>query len=610
VLDIIKNQIPLLASLKGYSGAHFKGDLTAGFTTAVMLVPQGMAYAMLAGLPPIVGLYASTVPLVVYALLGHSRQLAVGPVAMVSLMVAAAVGGMAEQGTPAYLGYAILLAAMVGVFQLVMGVARMGILTNFLSHPVVSGFTSAAALIIGFSQLKHLLGLQIPRSHQVHAILHGAASRLGEVEPVTLLIGGASIATLILLKRWKPTFPAALVVVALSTLAVWALRLDLRGVAIVGTVPDGFPRPTLPGLDLAAIRELLPIAVAISLVGFMESISVARAVARRHRYDVDANRELVGLGAANIASALFGGYPVTGGFSRTAVNDQAGARTGLASIITAAVIAVILLLLTPLFYYLPKAVLAAIIMVAVFGLVDLHEVRHLWRVKRGDLVLLLVTFAATLTLGIEEGIMVGVGTSLAAVIFRTTRPHAALLGRVPGTHVYRSLERFPEAETIPGVIVIRIDAQFYFGNVTFLKESIKKLENGCEFSLRAIVINASSINQLDSSADAALREIALDLRERGVELYMAEVRGPVREVMRRSGFEALLGEDHFFMTVRRAVERAQLADDAGPRPDGSAAAPSLDDVYRPVAQPQAELKHGRVRDLLNAPRLAETPLKQ
>ena len=547
---------PLIETLRHHRRADFRGDFVAGLTVAVMLIPQGMAYAMLAGLPPIVGLYASTVPLAIYALVGTSRQLAVGPVAMVSLMVAQAVGPLAEAGTAAYVGYALLLAGLVGGIQLVMGVARLGFLVNFLSHPVVSGFTSAAALIIGLSQLKHLLGVDIARSHHVHAILLEAARRLGDLHGMTVLIGAGSVALLLGLKRWSPRFPAALAVVGLGTVAVAFLGLDQRGVAIVGDVPAGLPGFVLPSFNLEALRQLAPVAAAISLVGFMESISVAKAFARKNGYEIDANRELVGLGLANLFGGVLQAYPVTGGFSRTAVNGQAGARSGLASLLTAAIIALTLMFLTPLFHFLPKAVLAAIIMVAVFGLVDIGEVRHLYRVKRGDLALLVITFVSTLVLGIEMGILAGVGASLFAVILRTTRPHTAILGRVPGTHVYRNVKRHPEAETFEGVVVTRIDAQFYFANVTFLRETLKRLVDEGGSSIHAIVVNAATINQLDSSADAALHELVTELRGRGVELYFANVRGPVQDVMERSGFIERVGASHFQLSVTRAVREA------------------------------------------------------
>lgn len=545
--------LPLPAWLRDYQRADLRGDLIAGLTTSVMLIPQGMAYAMLAGLPPIVGLYASIAPLVLYALFGSSRQLAVGPVAMVSLLVAAGVGAIAEQGTEAYLAYAVLLALMVGAIQLGMGLLRAGFLVNFMSHPVISGFTSAAALIIGLSQLKHLLGLDLPRSHHIHTVLLGAAERLGEVHLATLLLGAGAIAALLLLKRWRPTFPGALLVVVAGTLAVVGLDLSSGGVAIVGEVPGGLPDLGLPPLEFDSITSLLPTALTIALVGFMESVSVAKAFARRNRYEIDPNRELIGLGVANLGGALTGGYPVTGGFSRTAVNAAAGARTGLAALVTAGMITLTLLFLTPLFTFLPKAALAAIIMTAVFGLVDLREVAHLWKVKRSDLALLVLTFVATLSLGIEEGILTGVVASLLWFVVRTTRPHTAVLGRLPGSEVYRNLENFPEATARPGVLAVRVDAQFYFGNVTFLKDELRRLEEAAATTLCAVVVDASSINNLDSSADAALHEIAEGYEERGVQLHFATVKGPVREVMARSGFTARLGDDHFHEDLAAAM---------------------------------------------------------
>lgn len=549
----IKKAVPAVGWIKNYKKDNLKGDLSAGLTVGVMLVPQGMAYAMLAGLPPIIGLYASIIPVIVYALLGTSNQLAVGPVAIVSLMTAAGVGTLANGSVEAYIAYAVLLSLMVGGMQLVMGVGRFGFLVNFLSHPVISGFTSAAALIIGFSQLKHLLGVEIPRSHHIHEILINAYNQIASVELATLTIGVASVALLMWLKKVKPMFPAALLVVALSTLVVWFFGLNESGVKIVGEVPAGLPSMSLPALDWNAMSQLLPTAIAISMVGFMESISVAKAFARRNRYDVNPNQELIALGAANIAGSLFKGYPVTGGFSRTAVNGQAGAKTPLASLITAALIAVVLLFLTPLFYFLPKAVLAAIIMTAVFGLVDIKELKHLYQVKRSDLALLLLTFFATLSLGIEKGILLGVGASLLWVIIRSTRPHVAVLGLMPDENSYRNVERHPEAKTHDGILILRIDAQFYFGNAAFLKETVKKHVANFGMPLKAIVIEAASINQLDASADAVLHELVDELNAQGIALYFANVKGPVMDVMRRSSLDEKLGENHYFSGLATAV---------------------------------------------------------
>jgi len=547
---------PASAWLRRYDRETLRADALAGLTTAVMLVPQAMAYAMLAGLPPITGLYASVVPLVVYGLLGTSRQLAVGPVAMVSLLTLTGVGAVAEPGSTEFVAYAVVLAVMVGVLQLAMGFLRAGFLVNFLSHPVIAGFTSAAALIIGLSQLGHLLGVDLARSRFVHEIIADAFARVGDASAATLSIGAVSIALLIGLKRYAPRFPRALVVVGGATVLVVALGLEAGGVAVVGAVPAGLPMPAIPTLELSALQSLLPTAIVIALVGFMESISVAKGFARKHHYKLDANQELRALGLANIAGSVFGAYPVTGGFSRTAVNAQAGARTGMASIFTAAVVALTLLLLTPLFYFLPKSALAAIIMTAVFGLVDVSEARHLWRVKRGDLALMATTFLATLALGIEEGILVGVGASLLVFVVRSTRPHLAVLGRIPWSELYRNVERFPEARTVPGVLTVRIDSQLYFGNVDFLEKALARLERARPEPLKAVVVDASGMNQVDSSAESALRGIADGYARRGIAFYVAQAKGPVRDVLSRSGLDRHLGSDAFADTVHEAVRKA------------------------------------------------------
>ena len=549
--------IPALSWMSNYKREDLKGDISAGITVGVVLVPQGMAYAMLAGLPPIIGLYASVIPVLVYALLGTSNQLAVGPVAIVSLMTAAGVGTLANGSVEAYIAYAVLLSLMVGGMQLFMGLGRFGFLVNFLSHPVISGFTSAAALIIGFSQLKHLLGVDIARSHHIHEILYNAWLQITDVHITTLAIGMTSVVILLALKKIKPMFPAALLVVVLSTLVVWAMGLDQAGVKIVGDVPAGLPSFSFPTWDIEAMSALLPTAIAISMVGFMESISVAKAFARRNRYDVSPNKELIALGAANIAGSLFKGYPVTGGFSRTAVNGQAGAKTPLASIITALLIAIVLLFLTPLFYFLPNAVLAAIIMTAVFGLVDIKEVKHLNQVKRSDLIMLVITFFATLTLGIELGILTGVAVSLLWFVVKTTRPHVAVLGQIPETDTFKNLERFPEGKSLDGVLILRVDAQFYFGNASFLKELLKRQIANAETKLNAIIIEAASINQLDASADAILHELLEELSASNIQLYFANVKGPVMDVMQRSGFDKKLGNDHYFLNLKDAVNNAK-----------------------------------------------------
>jgi SulP family sulfate permease len=513
-----------------------------------------MAYALLAGLPAYVGLYASIVPLVIYAVFGTSRQLAVGPVAMVSLLVAAGVGEITSAGTDRYVELSILLAFMVGVIQTAMGGLKLGFLVNFLSHPVVSGFTSAAALIIGCSQISNLTGVSLERSHHVHTILFQAAEKFSAWDVPTLVIGFGSIGVLHAIKRWAPRIPGALLVVVISTLSVWFFELNVE---VVGVVPAGLPDIWEPSLEWADISALMAIAMTISFVGFMESVSVAKAFAARNGYDIDADRELIGLGLSNVFGAFCMAYPVTGGFSRSAVNAQAGAQTGIAGIITAGLVALSLLFLTPLFFYLPKAVLAAIIMTAVFGLIDVREVQHLWVVKRGDLAMLILTFGATLSFGIKIGILSGVSASMFMLVFRATRPHTVILGQLPGTTTYRNIVNFPEATVTEGIVAIRIDANFFYGNVMHLKETLIDVVETADVPVKSIVIDATSVNQLDSSADSALHELHERFQRVGVEVFFAGTKGPVREVWERSGFRQLVGEDHFFIEVHDAMEAAK-----------------------------------------------------
>jgi SulP family sulfate permease len=559
-MNRLRSFIPLLDQLATYDRDKLHGDLSAGLTVGVMLIPQGMAYALIAGLPPIYGLYAALVPLIGYALFGTSRQLAVGPVAMVSLLVAASVGPLAGGDMERYIALAIMISVMVGLFQFILGVARFGFLVNFLSHPVLSGFTSAAALIIGLSQLKHLLGVDIPRSNYVHDILIEAYQQLGAIDPTTLVLGLGSIALLVGLRRWKKAFPGALVAVALTTAVVWALGLDESGVAIVGDVPRGLPGFFMPSFELDTLQSLIPATLTIALVGFMESIAVAKVYASRHRYEVDANQELIGLGLANVFGALFQAYPTTGGFSRTAVNDQAGAQTNLAGVFSAVVIALTLLLLTPLFYYMPNAVLAAIVMVAVFGLIDIQEARYLWKVDRTDFALMMLTAAATLILGIEEGILVGVIVSLIVIIHEISQPHTAIEGRLPGTETYRNLKRNPEALTRASVVVVRMDASLSFANASTFRDLIMELDIK-DPELQAVVINMYPINRVDSTGAHALVEIIEDCGRNDVDIYLAGVKGPVKDVLSDAGVMDALGPNRLFHEVYDAVEHASTQEE-------------------------------------------------
>jgi sulfate permease, SulP family len=557
-MSFFSRAFPIAEQLAGYDRTRLGSDLSAGLTVGVMLIPQGMAYALIAGMPPIYGLYASLVPLVVYALMGTSRQLAVGPVAIVSLLVAAGVGPLAEGDPQRYVELALLLALMVGVLQLAMGLLRFGFLTNFLSHPVLAGFTSAAALIIGASQLRHLVGVELPSSNHIHEILLALAAEAGSIHPLTLGVGSAAILLLVGLRRWRRAFPGALAVVVLFTAAAAFLALEGAGLRTVGEVPSGLPFPGVPALDAAAMWSLLPVALTIALVGFMESIAVAKVYAFKHKYEVRPNQELVALGAANLAGAFFRAFPTTGGFSRTAVNDQAGAGSTAASLVSAGIIALTLLFLTGLFRSLPNAVLAAIVMVAVANLVNWREAIHLWRVDRRDFAMMALTFAATLGIGIEEGILVGVLASLAALVYETSRPHAAVLGRLPGTRTFRNLARHPEAERPDGIVVYRLDATLCFANVEFLRDQVRALVDR-KPAPRALVFDFHAVNGVDSTALHHLEELLRHLRDVRVTPYFAGVKGPVMDRFRRAGLSEKIGKDRFFYEVSEAVDAAEAA---------------------------------------------------
>lgn len=559
----MKSLLPILTWAPRYERADLRSDLAAGLTVGAMLVPQAMAYALLAGLPPAVGLYAATIPVIVYAVFGTSRQLAVGPVAIVSLLTASALAPLVEEGSAGYLGAAALLALMVGVVHLILGVGRLGFLVNFLSHSVLVGFTAAAAIIIGFSQAKHLFGISTDRKDHFYETVLEVLGKLGETNGTTLLLGLAALATLFLFKRFVPALPAALVVVVGSILAVELFDLEARGVKVVGDIPDSLPAFGMPEFDGSLIGSLIGTAFVITLVGFMESIAVAKVYARRHRYEVEPNSELIGLGAANVAAGLFGGYPVTGGFSRTAVNDTAGARTPLASLITAGIVLATIAFLTPLLTSLPNAALGAIIVMAVIGLIDVAEMRHIASVKRSDLVGLAVAFFATLILGIELGIVVAVIASMLVVFARMSTPHSAVLGHVDGTTSYRNIERFPEARTIDGVQIVRIDAALSFVNALHVKRLLLDQAESLDVSPRLLVLDASGINDIDATGAEMLTEVITELDERNVRLYLTDVKGPVRDVLWRAGIWEQL-DDRIFTCTNDAISAIQAS---RPAPD-------------------------------------------
>lgn len=531
----------------------WRRDVVAGTVSAVVLIPQAIAYAMVAGVEPIHGLYASFLPLLVYAVVGRSRELAVGPGALDTLLVGTLIATLAPGSDAERAGVAALLAGLVAVIQLSLAALQAGFLVNFLSRPVISGFTSAAALVIALSQSRNFLGLSERMPSDFPGMVRYLVSSVPHMHLATALCGIAGVAILVLLKRVRPRWPAALILVAISIIGSHLLGLSVHGVATVGNVPSGLPGISLPAMTWELVVSLFPTALTTAMVGYLTVISIAQTFANRNHYVISPTRELAAIGGANLAASLSAGFPVSASFSRSAVHASSSPTSPRALVVSAAWVGLTLTFLAGFLAELPRATLAAIIVVAVMGLFEPHELRRLWKIKRDDAWLLVVTFAATLGLGIERGMLFGVAASLLWFLFRTTRPHAAVLGRVRDTTDFRNVSNYPDAHSTPGMIILRIDAQFYFGNVTFLRELLQRLESESPIPLQAVIIEACSLNQLDSSANDALLDIVEDYHRRGIRFAMATVKQPVARVMRASGLWNTIGEANFFMNVNDAV---------------------------------------------------------
>ncbi|MBC7164937.1 MAG: sulfate permease [Roseovarius sp.] len=548
-MPLLSRYFPPLVWGRSYSRATLTNDLVAAVIVTIMLIPQSLAYALLAGLPAQAGIYASIVPIILYALFGTSRALAVGPVAVVSLMTAAAVGQVAEPGSIGYGAAALSLALLSGLFLLALGLLRLGFIANFLSHPVIAGFITASGVLIATSQLKHILGVPAG-GHTLIEMLGALAGHLDAVNWPTVIIGVLATGFLFWVRKGlKPVLRRAgfrpraadllakagpVAAVAVSTLAVWLLGLEARGVSIVGAVPRGLPPLTMPDLTPDLLGSLLVPAVLISIIGFVESVSVAQTLAAKKRQRIDPDQELIGLGAANLGAAFTGGYPVTGGFSRSVVNFDAGAETPAAGAFTAVGLAIAALALTPLIFFLPKAVLAATIIVAVLSLVDFSVLRKSWGYSRADFAAVLATILLTLGLGVEAGVSTGVIVSLVLHLYKTSRPHVAEVGLVPGTQHFRNVLRH-EVETDPALLTLRVDQSLYFANARFLEDLVQDrvAENR---NLRHVVLMCSAVNEIDLSALESLEAINERLSAAGITLHLSEVKGPVMDRLRRSHF--------------------------------------------------------------------------
>lgn len=550
---MLRSLFPVMEWGAQYGREELRGDVVAGLTVGVMLIPQGVAYAVIAGMPPIYGLYAAVVPPLVYTFLGTSRQLSIGPIAVDMVIVAAGVGALATPGEPRYVALVVLLAAMNGGLQLILGSLRLGFVADLLSRPVIEGFTLAAAFIIAAGQLGNLTGLELPRSQFVHVLVWETAQRLPDVHGPTLALGLAGVAVLFALRWWSPQVPGPLVVVVLAEAAAFALGLPARGVEVVGGLPTGLPSFAAPSVTLEDVGALSTTAVTLALVQFMSVVSLGRVFAKKHGYTIRPNSELLAVGAANLAGSFFRGLPVSGSFSRSAVNDRAGARTPLSNVVTAAVIALTLLALTPLFFYLPMPALAAIIIAAAAGLIDIEGLRTLFETKKRDGAVAVFTALMTLVLGIQAGLLLGIGASILLVLYQMSRPNMVELGHLRGTRTFRDRTRREEAEPLDGILVLRVDAAFSFVNAEAFKDFILERSRTNGRSIRAVVVDGSSINDLDATAVQALESVLEALEEEDITLYLTGLIGPVRETMVRSGLRAQVGAEQFFRTPHRAV---------------------------------------------------------
>jgi len=554
--------------LKNYQRAQLNGDLLAGIIVAVVLVPQSMAYGMLAGLPPEVALYSSALPLILYAVFGSSRTLAVGPVGLMSLMTGATIIELDITLANEIVSAAHTLALLIGIILLLMRILKLGAVINFLSHPVISGFVSGSAIIIALSQMKHIFGLDLPSGLPAYETLYLIITQTPQSNLATLLIGLVSLlllwcfkAPLAHLLKKRGTAEAVvqfisksgpLIAVAFSTFAVFHLGLNKQfSVPIIGHVPLGLPNIIMPNIDPQLVMQLLPNALLIALIGYLESISIAKSMASQKRQKINPNKELVALGSANIASAISGGLPVAGGFGRSMVNFSAGANSPLASVITAGLVSLTLVALTPLFFFLPKAALAAIIIAAVLPLIDTRTFKHAWNYDRTDAFSMLITFFTVLIINVETGIVAGIAMSIGLYLHRSSQPHIAIVGQVGGTEHYRNINRHT-VETDKEILALRVDENLYFANTNYLEDTIMRLVADNP-SINHVVLICSSISFIDTSALESLDDILYRLKKADIQLHLAEVKGPVMDKLRTTDFLKKLGEEHIFLSTHQAI---------------------------------------------------------
>ena len=541
------------ADLKGYNLAKTKGDLMAGLTVAVMLVPQGMAYAMLAGLPPIYGLYAGLVPLLVYPFLGTSKQLSVGPVALVSILVLSGLGTLAKPMSPEYINLAILTAFIAGVIQMLLSVFKMGFLVKFLSEPVLKGFTSGAAIIIGFSQVKSILGLEIPRSASLLGTIENVVWHIKETNLYTLSIGVFALVFLLVMKKVWRAFPSALVLVVLGTLVVHWFELANKGVSVVGFVPAGLPSFEIPKWTIADLKMVMPTAIIICLMSFIESLAIAKMIAVKHdNYPIVANRELMALGVSKVIGGLFQAYPTTGSFTRSAINDESGAKTGMAAIFSAIIVGITLLFFSQYLYSLPMTILAAIIITAVLGLIDIEKAKFYYETSKHDFWVMLLTFIATLLMGIQMGVLTGIVLSMGYILYRSSKPNYVVLGYLEDLGVFRNIDRFENAKERDDLLIIRFDSPIYFGNAEYFGEIIWKEIRQKGEKLEYLLLDFSSIPDIDATGLEIMLHLLEDLEKADICLVMTNVQGKVRDRFALAGLTEKIGVENQFLINKDA----------------------------------------------------------
>jgi SulP family sulfate permease len=561
--------LPIRNWLPHYERRWLAPDAIAATAVWAVLVPEGMAYASLAGLPPETGLFAALAPLLAYAVLGTCRQLTVGPSSAIAAYSAAAVAPLAAGDAGRFVALSALLALLVGGFLLIAGLARLGFIADFFARPVLTGFVAGLALVIGIGQLPKLLGVE-GGGTTFFGKLEALLRELDSVNLPTLAVGLTALAVIFALRTYAPKVPSALVAVVVGIVAVAALGLEGHGVTIVGKIPGGLPVPTIPSFGISDVTDLLPDAVALALIAFAESIAGARAFAARHGYEVDADQELVALGVANLGAGLLRGFSVDASLSRSAVADSSGVKTQLSGIILFAFLVVTMLLLMPLFHDLPEAVLGAIVIAAVAHLVDGRALRRLWRVDRIDFLLAAICFAGVLVFGILTGLLVAVVVSLLALVYRAYRPGSAVLGRAPGEEAderyrYRGVDDHPEYETFPGLVILRVDGELFFANARWFRDTVRSLVREQTPGVREVLVHAGAVPSIDTTAAAMLAELIAELRASEVELDFARVTTSLDEDLARNGIVELVGRERFHETVAAGVADFLRRDrDAGP----------------------------------------------